>query len=132
MLRITFLLFLVLSISGCEYTFTEEAEIEDQLLSVTPLGTSAAEVEVVVADLFGEEAYVGIGISEQTDSGWGQTGWLIDPEMRNGDGSYVHTYKIGSHPSKLVVLPTYVYAQWFFDTDDQLVQIRVLKEMDSL
>ena len=124
--------FLLLSIPGCDYAFTEETEIETQLLSVTPLGTSAAEVEALVSNEFGDKAYIGIGSSKQIGGEWEHTGWFIDPTKRKVDDSYVYTYKIGTHPSIVWIFPKYVYAQWFFDSEDQLVQVKVFKEMDGL
>ena len=130
--RITCLVLIAFLLSGCKYTFTEELEIEEQILKITALGITSEEVRALADKHFGAEAFFGHGVAEKTQEGWVLAAWFPNPLKRNGAGPYCFVYKLGSHPSPYVVIPTHVYAYWFFDNSDHLVQVRAKKEIDGI
>jgi len=119
-------------LSGCKYTFTEEYEIEEQILKVTPLGITSAEARNIADEQFGKASYWMHGPAEKRYEGWVTTGSFHEKHRRNVGEPYYFTYKIGSHPSSAIILPTYVFAHWFFNDSDHLVHIEVLKVVDAI
>ncbi len=130
--KIAYIFVAVVLITGCRYTFTDESEIEVQLLKITVYGITSEEARIIINGKFGKESYWGHGLAESTSEGWRSVRWFPDSAKRNSTGPYYFVYKIGSHLSPYVVLPTHVFASWFFDENDRLVEVDVNKEIDGI
>jgi len=105
------------------------SEIESDLYKLTPVGTSSLQAINIIEGSFGLKSFIGTGQATITDKGWSKNSWSTQ-QIENEP--YFNTYKLGSHPSTYVVIPTTVYGTWFFDKNNKLVNIVVIKETDGL
>jgi hypothetical protein len=128
--RVSCLLFSSLILYGCRYTFTEDVDIEKEMLKVTPIGISSTEAKTQIEKRFGKDAYIGGGIAIETNGIWSTGGWYTDADTRDFKEPYYYVYKLDSH--LYVVLPRYVYGTWYFDETDTLKKIEIHKEIDGL
>jgi hypothetical protein len=118
--------------AGCKYAFMDNTEIEAQLELMTKLGGSSAETRKAVNELFGEDSFVFAGLAECIEGSCKSKGIRATDDETQLEGSHFFTYKLGSHMSTFIVLPTHVFASWYFDSDGRLAEIKIIKQVDGL
>jgi hypothetical protein len=117
---------------GCDYAFTGEEEIQNQLLEITPLGISREQARLLAEGKFGQDAYMVHGPARYSDGDWKIQGGYTDRSRDPGDEPYFFAFRLSSYPSPNLIFPTNITATWFFDGNGRLVKIDVQKKTDSL
>ena len=123
---------LVFCLFGCSYAYQKEEVIEYDLYTLTPKGTSVSEVNDILRKVFGDTNYVGHGEAEVNYGEWSTSGWYADKNAKPKNNNYFQTYKLGNELSIYMVLPTEIYATWYFNKQGKLTSIEVTKETDGL
>lgn len=122
---------MVLPLVGCEYALQGEQAIARAILELTPIGTGELEARKLIEDRFGADSLWSSG-NAKLESGEWRLIFLSDNQNPDKSGAYFHTYRISEYPSIYIIFKTYVYATWFFDSNRELIEVRVIKEIDAL
>ncbi len=123
---------IVFVLAGCAYTFTTAISLETKILRITPLGINAEDARNIVEKEFGKERFDSHGLAIKRVNGWASASAYSSIVTASTKEAYYFSFKLGTHPSSYIVLPTYVYADWYFNKNNQLVRVTVRKIIDAL
>ncbi|MEO9946094.1 hypothetical protein [Paraglaciecola sp.] len=110
----------------------DESEIESELLELTPIGADGQSAILNLDKTYGTDSFLFKGPARFEKNEWKTLGINDGMDIGSRGAPFFFSYKLGSHMSEYIILPTVVSATWIFDEEGKLAEIRVIKTVDGL
>ncbi|WP_076416575.1 hypothetical protein [Shewanella sp. UCD-KL12] len=109
------------------YVDRKELEIQQELLSITPLGTRFSDTTETIQAQFEGLRMVELVAPEKVYADYKS---VAKRSAAPNGGSYL-AYELGWYPSKYIIEKKAVYAVLYFDERGKLVEVEVVKQIDG-